>query len=253
MCVCVCVCVCVNSGRSMADQLKKEDKERLVCACACVPRNISGWLARSRRKRRRLRVYAHTYTHTQVRMMVNKELPKLLEKLRDAVHEYETTLGLQLKVEGERIIDVLDAADESIEAAKHEAQVCTHTHTHMYVCVYVCRYTYYMKVARLPSMIHVNSMRENVNTHTCVCMCVYTQVHTSTYKQARKMEKSMKPAVPVAGGLDMSTAASTSMAAPAARDMTRKLTPRDRDPSQVHSVLMLWMCVCVCDCEGACE
>ena len=81
-----------------------------------------------------------THPHTQVRMMVNKELPKLLEKLRDAVHEYETTLGLQLKVEGQRIIDVLDAADESSEAAKHEAQVC--------VCVCVC-------------------------AHVCVCVCIH--------------------------------------------------------------------------------
>ena len=112
-----------------------------------------------------------------------------------------------------------------------------------------------MHVARLPRMIQVNRMCQCVNTHVCMHVRMHTHAHayTRTHKQARKMEKSMKPAVPVAGGLDTSTTANTSMAAPAARDMTRKLTPRDRDPSQVHSVLMLWMCVCVCDCEGACE
>ena len=115
-----------------------------------------------------------THLHTQVRMMVNKELPKLLEKLRDAVHEYETTLGLQLKVEGERIIDVLDAADESSEAAKHEAQVCVCAH--MYVCMYV-----YMLYARSEAATHDTS-EQNVSVceHTRVYACAYAHAHTRT-------------------------------------------------------------------------
>ena len=59
-------------GRGMAEQLKKEEK---------------------------------------VRNMVGKELPKLREKLRAAVEEYEATVGLQLKVEGVRILATLDAED----------------------------------------------------------------------------------------------------------------------------------------------
>ena len=47
----------------------------------------------------------------KVRNMVGKELPKLREKLRAAVEEYEATVGLQLKVEGVRILATLDAED----------------------------------------------------------------------------------------------------------------------------------------------
>ena len=121
--------------------------------------------------------------------------------------------------------------------------MCVCVCVHMYVCVYV-----YMLYARREAATHDTS-EQNVSgcEHTRVYACAYAHTHahayTRTHKQARKMEKSMKPAVPVAGGLDTSTTANTSMAAPAARDMTRKLTPRDRDPSQVHSVLMLCMCV----------
>ena len=57
--------------------------------------------------------------------MVNKELPKLREKLRAAVEDYEATVGLNLKVSGERIIDMLDAEDQSRSAC-----VCA--------CVCVC-------------------------------------------------------------------------------------------------------------------
>ena len=39
--------------------------------------------------------------------MVNKELPKLREKLRAAVEEYEASVGLNLKISGQRIIDIL--------------------------------------------------------------------------------------------------------------------------------------------------
>ena len=120
-----------------------------------------------------------THPHTQVRMMVNKELPKLLEKLRDAVHEYETTLGLQLKVEGQRIIDVLDAADESSEAAKHEAQVCVCVC--VCTCMCVCMYTCYMHVERLPRMIQVNRMCQGVNTHVCMHVRMHTHTHTHTH------------------------------------------------------------------------
>ena len=54
---------------------------------------------------------------------MSKELPKLREKLRAAVEDYESTVGLNLKVVGERIMDVLDAEDEVNHAAKDEAKV----------------------------------------------------------------------------------------------------------------------------------
>jgi len=74
----------LGRGRGMAEQLKKEER---------------------------------------VRNMVNKELPKLRITLRAAVEEYESSVGLNLKVAGERIIDVLDLEDEVNDAAKDEAKV----------------------------------------------------------------------------------------------------------------------------------
>eukprot|EP00802_Teleaulax_amphioxeia_P002288 Tamp_02290.p1 GENE.Tamp_02290~~Tamp_02290.p1 ORF type:complete len:764 (+),score=219.23 Tamp_02290:52-2292(+) len=73
----------LGRGRGMAEQLKKEEK---------------------------------------VRNMVNKELPKLRQKLRAAVAEYEASVGLNLKVNGERIMEMLDEEDATAEMAKEEAK-----------------------------------------------------------------------------------------------------------------------------------
>jgi hypothetical protein len=59
----------------------------------------------------------------KVRNMVGKELPKLREKLRAAVEEYEATVGLQLKVEGVRILATLDAEDADAGALALVKQV----------------------------------------------------------------------------------------------------------------------------------
>jgi hypothetical protein len=60
----------------------------------------------------------------KVRNMVGKELPKLREKLRAAVEEYEATVGLQLKVEGVRILATLDAEDADAGAQALLVQKC---------------------------------------------------------------------------------------------------------------------------------
>ena len=100
----------------MAEQLKKEEK---VGFFVCLPLRCRMRAAQALQACMPSRAISTRSTFqtppslscvcvcAQVRNMVNKELPKLREKLRAAVEEYEASVGLNLKISGQRIIDIL--------------------------------------------------------------------------------------------------------------------------------------------------